>query len=259
MPIEVNGQPVGDITLNGNTIDEVTVNGTVVYSQETLPAAAAFQLDANTISLSNGSTVNTWQDQIGNNDATIRSGNPTYLSSGFNGKPTVDMSDTTDAFDFPEFLQSQLGATSAEVAGVILLQNDQNTEAGGFMHYSGDDINEHLTWSNGSYYSELFSSFRRQIPAPSGLTTGARFVFNVGSGSTWSTYFNNIESYEDSSGSVQFTPQGPIIGDKNTSSALSSGFGYVSEVVIYDRKLTDTERGEEYNRLENKWGPFDTL
>jgi len=32
MPIEVNGQTVGDIQLNGNTIDEVTLNGTVVYS-----------------------------------------------------------------------------------------------------------------------------------------------------------------------------------------------------------------------------------
>jgi len=32
MPIEINGQPIGDIQLNGNTIGDVTVNGTTVFT-----------------------------------------------------------------------------------------------------------------------------------------------------------------------------------------------------------------------------------
>jgi len=257
MPIELNGQTAGDITLNGNTIGEVTVNGTTVYTSGPLPDAAAFQLDAFTLNLNNGDTVNTWQDQVGNNDATLRSGSPAYLSSGFNNKPTVDMSDSGDAFNFPEFLQSQLSASSAEMAGVILLQNNQNTTAGGFMHYSGDDSNEHLTWDNGSYYSEIFRNNRIQISAPNNLTTGNRFVWGVSSGSTWQSYFNNNLSYEETSNTVDFTPQGPILGDKNPGEY--NGFGYVSEVVIYDRVLTSQERTAEFNRLQSKWGPFDSI
>jgi len=44
MPIERNGQTVGDITLNGNTIGEVTVNGTVVFTSGPEPGIVYYSI-----------------------------------------------------------------------------------------------------------------------------------------------------------------------------------------------------------------------
>lgn len=50
-----------------------------------------------------------------------------------------------------------------EMFAVIKLKNDNSTEEDGVLHYSGNDSNEHMTWDNGSYYSEIFRDTRHQI------------------------------------------------------------------------------------------------
>jgi len=68
MPIEINGQPIGDIQLNGNTIGEMTVNGTVVYTgqRDIARDQLLIELDmANSASYPGNGT--DWFDISGNN------------------------------------------------------------------------------------------------------------------------------------------------------------------------------------------------
>jgi len=95
MPIQRNGQNIGDITLNGNAIGEVTVNGQTVFSASAIPDSSLLQSPIyrflyEGIGVSDGTQNFSIPDDLNNiPDATVASGTVTYREA-FDGVSAGD-------------------------------------------------------------------------------------------------------------------------------------------------------------------------
>jgi len=99
-PTSIDGTDITGATIDGQDVEEITIDGNVVFSAAPdIPDAQNLvaRYDARNLSLSDGQTVNTWPDEVGNADLSISSGTPTYVSNGISGVPSVDYDGNNDS------------------------------------------------------------------------------------------------------------------------------------------------------------------
>jgi len=90
-PINIDGSQVSGITIDGTSVSEVTVDGDVVFSA--IPDSVGHQYFATDTGVSDGQTVDPWEDAVGTVDLSAV-GSPTQNADGI----ALDGSD--DAYDY---------------------------------------------------------------------------------------------------------------------------------------------------------------
>jgi len=269
MPIERNGQAVGDVTLNGNTVDEVTVNGQTVFSAgPNFPVAysnlvAWYPFDSATYGGSNTDDVTAILGGSGDDtayDGTVSGA--TYQSSG--GVTDINAGANSGAFDFdgsndtiiPPFPNVDFDQPNT----IMGWANADTADRGGgnmivTFGFSGAD--------DPFYFIDMFenSDFRfivednngsNHILTTGGVTTNTPFhVAGVFDGSNYNLYVDgSLEvSQSKSIGSVsQLNQMG--IGVLNRNILTSQFDGAIDDVRVYDTDLSSSQINQIYQNTE---------
>jgi len=97
------GTEVSEVILpDGSTASEVIApDGSAVFSAipDSVVNNTVHLFDARSLSLSDGDTVSTWQDEVGTADLSVGSGTPKYVANAINGAPAVAYDGVDDRHD----------------------------------------------------------------------------------------------------------------------------------------------------------------
>lgn len=219
-----------------------------------------FWLDATQITSgnqpANGGAVSSWLDKSSNQylftqvDANQP---PIYLETGFRGRPTVRVSDTTDGLAAPSNLSSPAGSYTFFFVG-------QQVESRplGFNSYLLDveGSNRFLIWlvddiSSGFYYQDTFKG-------PGSISESGELY------ATWRFDQSRVPSAEiRKDGALLYTDNSYLNTSMNNNLRIASRFtaelnddfdGRISEFIAYERTLSDTEVLSVESYLKTKWG-----
>ena len=174
-------------------------------------------------------TVAGWGDQSGNdNDATSPENDPTIVASGMNFNPALQFSTAGDR------MQGALVTNTDSLSFLVVAEDRSGASSGGVLIEF--DATTDLTLNDGSYAGLSFTSPTNIIKDTAQLIS---VVHPEGTGPA--TIYQNGASFETGAVSAaEATTYNYAIGD-NVASA--NGFdGLISEVIVYDESLTDTER-----------------
>jgi len=218
------------------------------------PSAAIHAYDATQISgVSGGGTVSTWTDQVGSADGSAL-GSPTYRASQINGKASIELDGSNDAFAtgyFPDTANNltaiAVGEMTAGTRGAVHGQLNSNVE------------------NRGPTVKIRDNSFNDYNPAyGDGATTGGTntagnpvLLTLEGDGGTATFRQNGSQLFTFSYTGGQTPQDGEMhLGarDRPDQGSVDNFFdGYLAEIVFYDG-LSSTERDNEESRLASKWG-----
>lgn len=203
--------------------------------------------------LNDGDAIATWSDSSGNgNNATqATAGNkPTYKTNIVNGFPVVRFaSSSAKYFSLPSF--SSL--TQGEIFIVVKIVADPPPDDAhsGLWNMSTDTLNTHYPWGGDStIYDAWGTTARKTVGNPTPLLTSWR-VYNVYSASaSWAAQLDNATLATTGTNTVGF-PASPTLGKSLGAFYLD---GDVAEVVMYNAKLSTTNRTNVYNYLKSRFG-----
>ena len=238
--------PLAPSTTTGATTGGATTT-TVAAPLPTLPVSgAAMWLDAsNGASVVRGASVTGWNDI---------SGNGRHLTLGTSGDTSISYA-TNALNNRPGVVTTGVGLLkSAPIdfgpnATVFVVGRMRSTPYGRVLSSPGN--NWLLGWWGGledQAYYEGWQSQAWSAASPVSATTEARMYTSVTNGTTGSFYRNGLQ-LSSSAGGVA-TPRGISVGGWDTGEYSNAA---VSEVIVYDRALTPTERTTVESYLAAKW------
>lgn len=227
----------------------------LILEKQRMPASDYFfRFDAMELGLANNDKVSLWDDLSGNDNNVQQStaaDQPTYLSTGLNGKPTVEFSnsllmmsdfelDNTDSFTIFMFAQVDV----MESSGIISI-----------MDLSQQDYRLYLSTSGSS------EAIRFSVNGVTGPNTSIATSVPVLYGFTYDSSTSMARIYENGSLSAESTVAGGAIDTHNT---LAIGrrpattslplHGKISEIIYFSRLLDNDEMHAMSEHLKDKWG-----
>jgi len=252
IPPSIDGTDITGATIDGTDVTEITVDGDTVFTSAIeLPASTVLHLDATQLNLANNDPVNTFPDTSGNNhDLTNENGSPTFKSTGLNGRPSVEY---INAYHERQPNDVVTGATNRTVF-VVQEQFSSNGRDGtvslGELSSSGTGFwvtNEMRVRVDGAVSFDLGVS----------NNTPSITVYRLDGNRTGDidARLNGVDA--------------SITSDSNTSLNTNSGLvqvgnyvgngvqifdGQISEVIITDTALSNSEISDLENELANKYG-----
>jgi len=252
MPIELNGQTVGDITLSGNTIGEVTVNGTTVYTS----AAAAIPANGLEIHLtlrdsnSYPGSGNTWFDISGNG----RDHDANASFTQFNGVPAFKTlgPDTI----FPNYGQGPTIASTYTYIGWAV----ETTESGTWRTLWRTEPQDHplLVIDGGTAIGSYdnsgpdFRSSGLDVVSDNARNNWTMYTVRGNSDNTMTFYLDRRRA----SGSIG---DNHVPGNEHFAFGTEPGggqeFPYVGEMLLYNRALSDAEIDAVYDSTAGFFQP----
>jgi hypothetical protein len=224
-----------------------------------IPDSAVFQLDANLLSASDGTTIQSWSDQIGDNELT--GGDPSYsttdeldptvigdgtddelVDTSATGLPTSDNARTiilvlntkSPSTNFSTFFSYGTNANSEQ----FNIQNTDRNTSGGDLAVA---VNGGITVANSVYGTDEKHITTVRLPS-SGTSVSDITLRDNGTDLT-------IDSTSDNS--INTTLSYVSVFSANGVNYIDDG---VSEVIVYDGNLTGPALTDEENRLADKWG-----
>lgn len=193
-------------------------------------------------------TITTWADASGNgNDATAVD-TPQGVASVLNGHKIVRFDGVDDHFTFGDFIS---GFTGGEVFIVIKIDADPPPDAtrSGLWHFGGTD-NTHYPFTNALIYEIFGSNVRRDgIDPAADLATWKVYSVSANS-SSWLAHLDGTQIHSEGSNTVAFTTT-PKLGISRGGVHFLDGD--VAEMILYNRSLTTTERGNVWHYLAEKY------
>lgn len=191
---------------------------------------------------------------------------PALIQGAANFNPTV-------RFDGDDWLRTDYGTGTtnftssfgqAEVFAVTKAQSS-NLNNGNPFDFGGT-YNSHYTWSNEYIYNDFGTTIRKawhpvtkNVAEGGGFTSGATIdvkqynIYNTYSApNDWKAAFNGNTAYTSTTNTVSFAPN----AGGNHIGAISGYpyYGDISEVILFKRKLTATERQKVNSYLAVKYG-----
>lgn len=204
-----------------------------------IPDSAISQYDATQIAASDGDSVSTWADEQNTGDLSAV-GAPTYRSSGINGNASVEFDGVDDE------MTASIGTYTQPITYAIVYEmfnlgtNDNILDRqSGSLQYRIDDSDDY------NHYD-----------GTAGLTGGSPSTSPEIGLLFWDG--SNSEQYVNGS-QVPLTDNGvgstDLVDLQVGNNAFNQYFnGYVGEIVVYNDRLTSSERSDEESRLSDKWG-----
>jgi len=253
---EGSGSSIESIRLgDGSEISEVrTGAGDVVFSATTVPGSTVAQYDATQLSLSDGDTVSTFTDSVGNNNASSN-GDPTYQTNVQNGKPIVRYDGGDDYHDTGIVVNTN--DDRSLILAVSLGSNSTTHQLYGVDFFNESPRDQFGIQSGGS--PQEYKGLYGDTNAASGVQTSNTFeilslVASNGSLSLYqdgnqilSTTFNGLGEQYGSNviGARKNSSSGGVAGETNMD---------LGEALEYDTALSNSTRQQEEQRLADKWG-----
>ena len=210
-----------------------------------------FRFDASSLALADNAKVAQWNDLSGNANhliQTTEAKQPTYLATGFNGKPTVQFS--SSHMDKTSF---SLDRRDKNTVFVVLQATAPTTSSSlfGFIKDSNAPI----------YFGMRISGSVQKLMSQPGGTDGAGvaldsslFLFTH----SWDAI--NTKAYKNGAlaATVAYAPAIDTLHNRlllGNNAALTAPFaGKISEIVYFSRALTVEERVSVESYLITKWG-----
>jgi hypothetical protein len=232
------------------------------FDPRSISGLALFLDASNAGSLTIGTGVSQWRDISGNgrsmNQSTAAS-QPTYSATGLNGRPSIQFTAASARWMSGTWSVTLTGQTTFAVASMASASNGnarlfsqvvqgQSGDFSGTNHYvplqragSGQQIASLAGGADG----------RAAVGFPAYTTP---FVASsIHSGSQISNRVNNGAAATFSS-TLNTTFNTMLLSNYTASAAGGYLTGFISEVLVYSRALTDTERSTVYAYLGSKWG-----
>jgi hypothetical protein len=205
----------------------------------------------------NGSNVSAWADQSSNGNNFVNASSatqPLYNLNGINSLPSLDTINTVG----PSFLAcinntntflTGPGATivyvfhpvaiGSQAGQGLFAQNWGSAGAPSYLPFNGD----------GNFYDEFYSTTRQVVGAVP-ITNALSYLVTSSPGN-WTAYVNNVQFFTTSTNTVGTLAAAPTI-----MSGGGAGYwkGFLSEVIVYSRVLTSTERGQVNTYLSSRYG-----
>jgi len=266
MPIEVNGQPVGDITLNGNTIGEVQVNGTTVYTSQALPVAysnlvAWYPFDSATYGGSNANDVTAIIG--GSGDDTAYDGSvgstPSYLSSG--GVTDINGASNSGAFSFnnpnvSDGITTNFDMTHQEFSISAFVNQDTTGDQFAVSNYNPSPGVHYVLGSgfNNRNYNFIIDDGSQDLAAEASFVDSGVFRHLVGThdnntGQTQLYVDGSLEDTTTTHSNVDLTTESLQIGS-HLVSGISRFRGDVDDVRVYNKILSSQEVNQIYQNTQ---------
>lgn len=210
-----------------------------------LPSGIYLQYKADAITgVADGDPVNTWNDSSGN--GRHATGSAIYKTNIVNGLPAVRFNGINLSFAFPNL--STL--TAGEIFYILRVLS---LGIGGSIHYLGASFPGDLYpfQNDGKIYDSFGRGARIDAITPK-VNLLDFHVYNVYSApNDWQAFHNGQSIYATAANTVLF-PTAPLLGSNPAGNWF---FGFVSEVILYNRKLTAPERAAVLTYSGDKYFP----
>jgi len=195
--------------------------------------------------------VGCWADKSGNGrNATIGTSNePDYVSNGINELDSIDFTPgNSDYFNLPNL--SYLTGGEAEIFAVLNKNTGTVTSTNdGLWRFGTDAAITRFPWTNNQIYDEFGSDDRVDGIVFNQDLTG-NVMYNVMSAANeWVNRINGIEIRRDITNDVDFRTA-PTLGRSSNAAYFN---GKMGEVILYDTKLTYSNRQLIEKYLGDKW------
>jgi len=264
MPIERNGQAVGDVTLNGNTIDEVTVNGQTVFSGKQLPVAysnlvAWYPFDSAEYGGANADDVTAILGGSGDDtayDGTVNGA--TYQSSG--GVKDINAGANSGGFDFDNNDDTITTLYNGSADSICFWANTDRT-------FTGNDTRDVLIALDGNIlisFGSITGSFSGEtisvLDSPNrslitntvnaGVWNHYAFVFDTSVNGNFRIYLNGVEENVEFNDGDLGIPNGQFALGARIQDNAEFYDGQLDDVRFYDKSLSSSEINNIYNATE---------
>lgn len=219
--------------------------------------------DSSTITLNN-STVSQWDDKSGNNKHAVQStevDQPVYTYNALNNRNVLTFADS-------QYLQgSSLGILGTNAATVFIVCTPSTNPQASIAYYQGKSSLVALTSRNIDMQTEdnksgfrfvgggCYNEFNEDIVNGTSYVVTMRNADNA-TAAEYERYLNGVLSTTAASaGTPNTTDNIYIIGDSVYHTGdIYAYIGDISEVIVYNRAVTDSEREHIEQYLANKWG-----
>jgi hypothetical protein len=211
------------------------------------------------IAPANGSTISSWVDKSGTGNNGTSYGNPTFVTSAFNGKPSISFNGSTQRF---VGAITNTGNTVSVFAIVNMNSGGQwgricslgvtNNFDGGVSSLYFIPLIRSST--NQSIQSGRFQGSTNVNVGPVAITYNVPFqAASIVNGTSNILYLNGTSVGSGSStGNFGYTAYG--IGAQPSDFQPEYFQGFISEIIIYNTDLTTTQRQQVEGYLAWKWG-----
>lgn len=225
-----------------------------LWRPDTLGAALGLWLDAEDTSsvVLSGATVSQWSDKSGNGrNATQATGanQPTYTTTGLNGKPVLTFNGTTNSM--PVDLSFVAGG-SYSVSAVFARSSTKtnNWVIGGNTALSNRQLL--VGWSTNTTFSYAQYANDVLVTVP-GYTTTTPLIVTLGLDTPVgrSAYLDGTLGNSSTNKSSLITNNGGVLGTWTSGSFYQ---GYIAEIVIATGALSSADREKMEGYLAWKWG-----
>jgi hypothetical protein len=194
-----------------------------------------------------GTNVTAWGDQSGNGNNATAYNNPQLITNALNSKPVISFNGSTSYASFP----ISLSAATDRTIFIVGKYNDVNREQEGFLALGTD---QGYVFRESQTQLTYYYTGEGQISAPASIVTNYHIVtvnhLYVGdSAMAINGTFGNgqgIELYAINDGRIALRS---LIGGEYASVNIA-------EIIIYNRQLNGTERGQVQSYLNTKYAIY---
>jgi hypothetical protein len=208
-------------------------------------------LKADALSLADNDPVSSWTDSSGNalHATNTGSARPTFKTSIVNSLPIVRFDGADDLL----VLGDHSSLTEAEVFIVVKLDTEPPASGHcGLWYMTTNGNNEFYPFTDGSVYENFGSTVRYSVGNPTPALTSWRIYGIHSKSNDWQAYIDGATfGTNQTTHTVGFGATN-WLGHNGTGSDLLDGD--VAEFILYNRKLTGTERGNVVTYLQTKYG-----
>lgn len=217
-----------------------------LFAAGPLQGAIITRWDANNLAQSDGSSVGTWSSNVGSFTLSgTGTAQPTYQSTGLNGKPTVVYNGTSNV------LATGAAVNNAKTVVAVGIAATGSPSLATLISNGSDSRDVRINNTTNFYRSEGNGGDNNDFYRIDGSVTGndGVYVNDVLSGSFTYDVSHVVLSESDSANSYSNFWVG------NASTSLARFWkGDVSEIIVFDNALTSDERTGVAHNLSVKWG-----